>query len=128
MTSISTLHGIGAALAIGGFAAGTALFGAGAAYADPMGDLEPLLSSSCSFAQIDSALHQVAPDTAAQLDAAPGQKAALKNAYDQPHGSAAGLLPAVDRRTAANGCHRDRQSGFRRQDEPGGRHLPPVLS
>ncbi|WP_330180104.1 hemophore-related protein [Nocardia sp. NBC_01503] len=84
MTSISTLHGIGAALAIGGFAAGTALFGAGAAYADPMGDLEPLLSSSCSFAQIDSALHQVAPDTAAQLDAAPGQKAALKNAYDQP--------------------------------------------
>lgn len=84
MTSISTLHGIGAALAIGGFAAGTALFGAGAAYADPMGDLEPLLSSSCSFAQVDSALHQVAPDTAAQLDAAPGQKAALKNAYDQP--------------------------------------------
>ncbi|WP_067564753.1 hemophore-related protein [Nocardia acidivorans] len=84
MTSISTLYGIGAAVAIGGLAAGAALFGAGAASADPMGDIEPLLRSSCSFAQVDAALHRVAPETAAQLDAVPAQKAALRNAYDQP--------------------------------------------
>ncbi|MFF2557079.1 hemophore-related protein [Nocardia sp. NPDC058058] len=69
------------AIATTGFAA-IAL--AGPAAADPMSDIEPLLTSSCSFAQIDSALHKVSPETAAQLDAAPAQKSAIKNAYDQP--------------------------------------------
>ncbi|MEU6582061.1 hemophore-related protein [Nocardia sp. NPDC046763] len=72
------------AVTIAGFAAGAALSGAGVAGADPMNDLEPLLSSSCSFDQIDAAFHQVDPDTAAQLDAAPVRKAVFQMAYDQP--------------------------------------------
>ncbi|MGW5108381.1 hemophore-related protein [Nocardia sp. NPDC004123] len=72
------------AVTIAGFAAGAALSGAGVAGADPMSDLEPLLSSSCSFDQIDAAFHQVEPEVAAQLDAAPARKAAFRMAYDQP--------------------------------------------
>ena len=70
------------AVTMAGFAAGAAL--SGAASADPMSDLEPLLSSSCTFDQIDAAFHQVDADTAAQLDAAPARKAAFRIAYDQP--------------------------------------------
>lgn len=84
MNLISTRYAIGAAAAVYGFAVATAVFGAGAATADPMGDLEPLLSSNCSFAQVDAALHQVAPDTAAQLDAVPAQKSAIQAAYEKP--------------------------------------------
>ncbi|MFE3194092.1 hemophore-related protein [Nocardia sp. NPDC059240] len=80
---MSTRSAVTVAMMITGFAT-AALSGAGAAAADPMSDLEPLLSSSCSFTQIDAALHDAAPDTAAQLDAAPAQKAALKTAYDRP--------------------------------------------
>ncbi|MFJ9363005.1 hemophore-related protein [Nocardia sp. NPDC101769] len=72
------------AVTIAGFAVGAALSGAGVAGADPMNDLDPLLSSSCSFDQIDAAFHQVDPDTAAQLDAAPARKAVFQMAYDQP--------------------------------------------
>jgi len=72
------------ALVIGGFATGTALFGAGPAAADPLSDLGPLLGSTCSFAQVDLALHKVSPDTAARLDATPSQKNLLRQAYNQP--------------------------------------------
>lgn len=72
------------AIAIAGFAVAAAFSGTGAATADPMSDLEPLLNSSCSFSQIDAALHAVSPETAAQLDAAPAQKTAIQTAYEQP--------------------------------------------
>ncbi|MFC9898108.1 hemophore-related protein [Nocardia sp. NPDC127579] len=84
MRLISTRHAVVIAGTITGFVAAAGLCGAGIAVADPMSDLEPLLSSNCSFTQIDAALHDVAPETAAQLDAAPAQKAALQSAYDQP--------------------------------------------
>ncbi|WP_228000582.1 hemophore-related protein [Nocardia australiensis] len=71
-------------LAIGGCVASTALFGAATAQADAMDNLEPLLSSSCSFTQIDAALHVVDPDAAAQLDASPADKAMIEQAYNQP--------------------------------------------
>ncbi|MEU0539641.1 hemophore-related protein [Nocardia sp. NPDC005978] len=77
-------HGFARSAVLAGFALSAMLTGAGAASADPMSDLEPILNSSCSFSQIDAALHEVSPETAAQLDAAPAQKNAIKAAYDQP--------------------------------------------
>ncbi|MGX1809291.1 hemophore-related protein [Nocardia sp. NPDC055321] len=77
-------HGFARSAVLAGFALSAMLTGAGAAGADPMSDLEPMLNSSCSFSQIDAALHDVAPETAAQLDAAPAQKSAIQAAYDQP--------------------------------------------
>lgn len=73
-----------AAFAISGFAVGTALFGAGSAAADPAADIAPLVNSTCSYAQVDRAIHQVAPDAAAVLDADAGQKEMLRRAYSQP--------------------------------------------
>ncbi|WP_157120848.1 hemophore-related protein [Nocardia miyunensis] len=69
---------------LGGFAAGAALFGSAAAAADMIDDFGPLLTSTCSFDQIDAAWHQVDPTSAARLDAAPVQKAALRFAFSQP--------------------------------------------
>lgn len=71
-------------LAIGGFATGTALFGGGVAAADLIDDSVPLMTTSCSFAQIDAALHVEAPETAARLDAMPMQKAMLQTTLSQP--------------------------------------------
>ncbi|WP_216892082.1 hemophore-related protein [Nocardia alni] len=73
-----------AAVAIGGFAAGTVLIGAGSASADVMDDVLPLLVSTCSFSQIDAALHDAAPDAAARLDASPLQKSVLRFTFNQP--------------------------------------------
>ncbi len=73
-----------AAVAIGGFAAGTVLIGAGSASAGVMDDVLPLLVSTCNFPQIDAALHDVAPDAAARLDASPLQKSVLRFAFNQP--------------------------------------------
>lgn len=71
-------------LAIGAIAAGSALLGSGTATADLIDDVHPLLTSTCSFAQIDAAWHEVAPDSAARLDANPAQKAVLELAFGQP--------------------------------------------
>ncbi|MEU8897458.1 hemophore-related protein [Nocardia sp. NPDC048505] len=84
MKLLNTRYAVVIASTITSFVAAAGLLGAGVATADAMGDLEPLLISDCSFTQIDAALHQVAPETAAQLDSAPAQKAALQSAYDQP--------------------------------------------
>ncbi|AFT98595.1 hemophore-related protein [Nocardia brasiliensis] len=73
-----------ASLAITGIAAGASLFGTGIAAADMIDDLAPLLSSECSFKQIDAAIHQDAPEMAAKLDASPVQKMALEAAYNMP--------------------------------------------
>lgn len=98
------------AVTITGFAAVAALLGAGVAGAEPMSDLAPLLDSTCSFTQIDAALHKVDPATAAELDAAPGQKVALQNAYDQP----------VDQRKAAFQAliSQQQQMGVTAKDNP----------
>lgn len=73
-----------AAMVTGGFAVSAGLFGSGTASADLIDDVAPLLISSCSFDQIDAALHDTAPDAAARLDAAPFQKAVLRFAFTQP--------------------------------------------
>ncbi|MBF6328698.1 hemophore-related protein [Nocardia transvalensis] len=84
MRMLNARYGI-ATLAIGGFAAGTALFGSGSATAAGLiEDSSPLLTSTCSFAQVDAAMHDVAPDAAAKFDAAPMQKAMLQVMLTQP--------------------------------------------
>ncbi|MFJ4651614.1 hemophore-related protein [Nocardia sp. NPDC088792] len=70
-----------ATIAVGGFVLGGPLLGSGVATADLLDDINPLLSSKCSFAQIDAAMHQVAPAAAARLDANPVQKTILKWAF-----------------------------------------------
>ncbi|MGK8521952.1 hemophore-related protein [Nocardia asteroides] len=73
-----------AALAAGGFATVTLFLSPAIAGAGPMELAEPLLTSNCSFAQVDAALHDKAPQLAAMLDANPSQKAELQRRFDQP--------------------------------------------
>ncbi|MEU2031501.1 hemophore-related protein [Nocardia amamiensis] len=73
-----------AALAAGGFATIAVFLSPAIASAGPMELAEPLLTSDCSFAQIDAALHAKAPQLAAMLDANPAQKAELQRKFEQP--------------------------------------------
>ncbi|WP_378736769.1 hemophore-related protein [Nocardia brasiliensis] len=73
-----------AALAIGAVSAGTALLGAGTAAANPIDDMVGLLVTKCSFSQFDTALHDVAPEAAAKLDASPIHKTALEMTLSAP--------------------------------------------
>ncbi|GAA5099206.1 hemophore-related protein [Nocardia iowensis] len=73
-----------AALAAGGLATVAVFLSPALAAADPMRLAEPLLNSDCSFAQVDAALHDKAPQLAAMLDANPTQKAELQRRFDQP--------------------------------------------
>ncbi len=70
------------ALAVGTLAAGTALLLPAAASAQPLD--HPLLNSTCTFEQVDKALHVVAPDAAARLDTQPEAKAAIKAVWELP--------------------------------------------
>ena len=75
-----------------GAVAGAALLMApGTASAAPTDTFAPLLYSTCSFGQVDAALHVQAPQIAAQLDGMPEQKAQLQSLYNLP----------VDQRQAA---------------------------
>jgi hemophore-related protein len=71
-------------LAVAGFAAVTGSFGGDVASANAIDDIQPLLTSSCSFDQIDAALRIVAPDSADRLDNAPLQKTMLRSMLAQP--------------------------------------------
>ena len=73
-----------ATLAISGFAVAGALLLPGIASAAPAPLDNPLVESTCSFAQVDAALHARSPEIAGQLDSAPDQKAMLQRMYDQP--------------------------------------------
>lgn len=70
------------ALALG--AAASAFIGPAVASAGPLEMAEPLLTSECSFAQVDAALHDQAPELAAMLDNNPDVKAQLQTKFDQP--------------------------------------------
>lgn len=74
----------GATLTVAGLAAGAALLVPGTASADPTELVGPLLNSSCSFEQIDAALHDKNPQLASMLDNNPNEKAQLKAKFDQP--------------------------------------------
>ncbi|MEV6428032.1 hemophore-related protein [Nocardia sp. NPDC051463] len=73
------------ALAAGGLASVAMFLAPTIASADAMTDMAaPLLTSDCSFAQVDAALHAKAPQLASILDSNPGQKAELQRKFDQP--------------------------------------------
>ncbi|WP_040794424.1 hemophore-related protein [Nocardia higoensis] len=66
-------------------AATAAVFlGPALASAGPAELAEPLLSSDCSFAQVEAALRVEAPELAQLLDANPSQKAMLQQQFDRP--------------------------------------------
>ncbi|MGV9412985.1 hemophore-related protein [Nocardia sp. NPDC003693] len=54
------------------------------ASAGPLDLAAPLLNSTCSFAQVDAALHDKAPALASMLDQNPAQKAELEAKFNQP--------------------------------------------
>ncbi|MEV0294676.1 hemophore-related protein [Nocardia sp. NPDC050710] len=66
-----------AAIALGALAAAAALLGPGTASAQP-GSGPGLIETTCTFAQVDAALHAEAPEFAARLDANPERKAKLQ--------------------------------------------------
>ena len=72
------------ALATGGVATVAMLLSPAIASADPTELVGPLLTSDCSFAQVDAALHDKSPQLASMLDANPTQKAELQRKFDQP--------------------------------------------
>ncbi|MGW1742956.1 hemophore-related protein [Nocardia sp. NPDC001965] len=71
-------------LALGAAAAVTAFLSPAVASAAPTDFAEPLITSDCSFAQVDAALHDQAPEMAAMLDNNPDMKAQLQSKFDQP--------------------------------------------
>ncbi|WP_067862081.1 hemophore-related protein [Nocardia shimofusensis] len=60
------------------------LLGPAVASAGPAELAEPLLTSDCTFAQVEAALRVEAPELAQLLDANPSQKAELQQRFDQP--------------------------------------------
>lgn len=73
-----------ATLTVGAAAAATAFLSPAVASAGPMEMAEPLLTSTCSFAQVDAALRDQAPQLAALLDNNPGVKAELQAKFELP--------------------------------------------
>ncbi|WP_225727853.1 MULTISPECIES: hemophore-related protein [unclassified Nocardia] len=73
-----------AALATGGIATVTVLLGPGIAAADPTSMIAPLLDTTCSFDQVDKALHAKAPLLANMLDNNPAQKAEIQQKFNLP--------------------------------------------
>jgi hemophore-related protein len=73
-----------ATLAAAGLTASAVAFGAGSAAAQPAPHQSPLLSTTCSFAQLDRALHAEFPEAAARLDAHPRRKERLRHLLDLP--------------------------------------------
>ncbi|PXX61544.1 hemophore-related protein [Nocardia tenerifensis] len=71
-----------AAVALGGLTAAGALLLPATASAQP--GCGELLESTCTFAQVDAALHAQFPDIAARLDAHPERKAKLQEFLNLP--------------------------------------------
>ncbi|MEU4313282.1 hemophore-related protein [Nocardia sp. NPDC024068] len=65
-------------------AAAAAFLSPAVASAGPLEMAEPLLTSECSFAQVDAALHDQAPELATMLDNNPDLKSQLQTKFDQP--------------------------------------------
>ncbi|MQY19276.1 hemophore-related protein [Nocardia macrotermitis] len=74
----------GTVLAIGGLATVAALLSPGLAAAAPMDMVAPLLDSTCTFDQVDRALHAKNPQLASILDQNPSQKAQLRAKFNEP--------------------------------------------
>jgi hemophore-related protein len=79
---ISAGRNVIASLIVGGFAAVAVMAGTGTSVAGPLDS--PLVNSTCTFGQIDRALHAERPDLAARLDAHPQHRAMLEQLFNQP--------------------------------------------
>ena len=67
----------------------------GIASADPAdSDSARLVNSTCSFAQIDAAMHDVTPQLAARLDQAPERKAQLADFFSKSPADRQAVLDA----------------------------------
>jgi len=73
-----------AGLTVTAAAAAAVFLGPAVASAGPAELAEPLLTSDCTFAQVEAALRVEAPELAQLLDANPSQKAQLQERFDQP--------------------------------------------
>lgn len=71
-------------LTLSAAAAVTAFLSPAVAGAAPTDFAEPLVTSDCSFAQINDALHDQAPELASMLDNNPDLKAQLQSKFEQP--------------------------------------------
>ncbi|WP_067574034.1 hemophore-related protein [Nocardia acidivorans] len=72
-----------AALGAGALATVAIALAPATASASPLDLAAPLLNSTCSFAQVDAALHDKAPALASLLDQNPTQKAELEAKFNQ---------------------------------------------
>ncbi|WP_216895198.1 hemophore-related protein [Nocardia alni] len=74
----------GIALTVGGLTTAAALLTPGIAAADPTDMMAPLLNTTCSFDQVDRALHAKNPQMASILDQNPSMKAQLQQKFNEP--------------------------------------------
>src|SRR5438445_8932065 len=74
----------GTVLTVGGLTTAAALLLSGIAGADPTDLMAPLLNTTCSFDQVNRALHDKNPQLASTLDANPGIKAQLQQKFNEP--------------------------------------------
>jgi hemophore-related protein len=71
-------------LTVGGLTTAAALLLPGIAAADPTDLMAPLLNTTCSFDQVNRALHDKNSQLASTLDANPGIKAQLQQKFNEP--------------------------------------------
>lgn len=83
------------------------------ASASPADLLSPLLDTTCSFAQVDAALHDKAPAIASYLDQNPDTKAQIKAKFDEsPEQRKADVQAYIDANPdAANKAQSDPRAG-----------------
>jgi hemophore-related protein len=74
-------YAVRTALIATAFAAGAAFLLPGAAAAAPTD--HPLLNTTCTFAQVDAAMHHVTPDLAKRLDEHPDRKAKVAEFFSK---------------------------------------------
>lgn len=79
-----TVRKIVGGLVVSGFGVACALTGTGPASAASSMLQSPLLNTTCSFGQIDRALHADRPDLAAKLDSRPQAKAQMQRLLNMP--------------------------------------------
>ncbi|MEV6774470.1 hemophore-related protein [Nocardia sp. NPDC051030] len=103
----------GAVLGAGAIATLAVALLPGTASAAPSDLVAPLLNSTCTFTQVDAALHAKAPALASLLDQNPAQKAELQAKFDQPLAQRQAEFDAYvrDNPDAANSATSDPRAG-----------------
>ncbi|WP_330183540.1 hemophore-related protein [Nocardia sp. NBC_01503] len=102
-----------AALGAGALATVAIALAPATASASPLDLAAPLLNSTCTFAQVDAALHDKAPALASLLDQNPSQKAELEAKFNQSPAQRQAEFDAYvrDNPDAANNAASDPRAG-----------------